>query len=270
MGELLTSTGRTVGRPVPVAVTALPEFDPGGWHQALADGAAGVVSSSGVILPTDDRLELTGRVGFPYTATVHVTSTRGPCSGWLYGRNVVATAAHCLHDGASSDGGAWASGVAVTAFVFDGMGTAIGCGGVELAVPRGWIVHRGETYDYGVLSLDCDLGQLTGWLSLAWNGKAVGTNAVEVVGTTKGGPARLWSSIGVVRGEDGNQLFYDSDVAPGMSGGPVARRQSNQLVPIAIGTNAAHQGPELHRRWNHGPKIRYEVFEMLRAWRNGS
>jgi glutamyl endopeptidase len=228
------------------------------------DGPIGIES----IIPPDDRRRVSPTTGFPYRAIVLVTSDAGRCTGWLYGRDVVATAGHCVHSGGS--GGAWYSNVRVYPGR-DGQASPYGsCTAKRLYSVRGWTDSKSEQYDYGAIKLNCRVGDQTGWFGFFWQDASLNNLATEVAGYPGDKPLQQWMHRDRVRASEVRQVFYQNDTAPGNSGGPVFYSRPNcGVCSMAVHAYGLH-GSNPHANNNHGSRITRECFQNLVSWRNAN
>ncbi len=186
----------------------------------------------------DERTQVSDTSVYPSSATVLITTSNlGRCTGWVVARRTVITAGHCLHEGGS--GGNWADDVTVYAGR-DGSVSPFGsCAARLLFSVEGWVAVRDKNYDYGALTVDCDLGFMTGGLGLADPREEISQEQVVVSGYPVDKPLTQWSAIERVTLVHELKLFHRADTMQGMSGSAV--HNGNFLV-FGIHTNARHNG----------------------------
>jgi glutamyl endopeptidase len=218
------------------------------------------------IIGPDNRVLVTPTTGFPARAVVLITMSGGRCSGFLYGKDVVATAGHCVHSGGSS--GAWMTNIRV----FPGRDGAAApyssCGAKQLYSVLGWTRDGDKNYDYGVIKLDCSVGSRVGWFGLYWTtGNLVGTPTI-INGYPGDKPLTQWQSSDQVRVAHPLKLFYLNDTVGGVSGsGVYYRHPTFGFAAIAVHTNGTHNGPPWNSH-NAGTRITKERFDNMIRWRD--
>lgn len=216
------------------------------------------------ILGPDNRVPVTPTVGFPARAFVLITMSGGRCSGFLYGKNVVATAGHCVHTGGQN--GTWSTNVRVFPGR-DGAASPFGsCGARRLYSVLGWTRDGDKNHDYGVIKLDCDIGNRVGWLGTYWTtGNLVGTRSI-INGYPGDKPLTQWQSTDQIRVAQPLKLFYLNDTTPGMSGSAVYHLHPTYgNAAMGIHTNGTHNGPPWNTH-NAATRITKERFDNLMAW----
>ena len=221
-----------------------------------------LLSLPGTIVPYEDglesvffpdkRIEINDTQSFPNRTFVLIaTSNNGRCSGWLIGADTVITAGHCVHTG--GDGGSWSKDVIIYAGKSGSLTPFKPCNAISLHSVVGWVEVRDKNYDYGAIKLDCEIGDIVGFL-----GFQVAPNKSELVGSTTvitgypiDKPLTLWSSQDMVTDATELKVFYKNDTTRGMSGSAV---HNGDNIAYAIHTNATHNGG-IWRNNNAGTKI---------------
>lgn len=235
------------------------------WALAPLSADIGIES----IIPPDERTKVTNTTVYPQRAMVLLTTSSGRCSGTMISPNTVLTAGHCVHGGGSA--GAWATNVRV----FPGRNGAQSpfgsCGSRTLYSVLGWVRDRNELYDYGVVKLDCTIGNTVGWLGLRWQTASLVGVPTIIEGYPGDKPLEQWHSAGPVRVSDNFQIFYQDDTMPGNSGSSVYTMAFRAACggPCVIGVHAygLHGSPP-HGDNNHGVRVTKPVFDNLIAWMN--
>lgn len=217
------------------------------------------------VIPPDERKKISPTTSFPARATVLITMSGGRCSGWLYGKNIVATAGHCVHSGGSN--GKWHSKFRVYAGR-DGSNSPFGsCGWRKLYSVKGWTRNRDKNYDYGAIKLDCDIGDRVGWYGYYWvEGSLNGTPSI-ISGYPGDKPLTQWQSTDKVQVTHALKVFYKNDTAPGMSGSPAYHKHPRYgWAAFGIHTNGRHNGAPW-RTHNAATRITKARFENMQRWR---
>jgi glutamyl endopeptidase len=114
------------------------------------------------ILGQDTRTLVSPTTTYPASATVLITFSAGRCTGWLINANTVVTAGHCVHPGG---GGSFYPTSSYLVYPGrNGTSSPYGsCTARWLASVNGWTLNRNDQYDYGVIKLNCSVGNITGW-----------------------------------------------------------------------------------------------------------
>lgn len=229
------------------------------------------------ILGADERVRwYTGN--YPARALTLITFNQGAssytCSGVLIGKDTVLTAGHCVHSGGSS--GVWSSSVVVYPGR-DGTSSPYGsCGSSWLASVTGWTNNANEQYDYGVVKLNCDVGNTVGWYGFWWQSASLNNTPTIVSGYPGDKPLELWASFDIVRVTQTYQTFYKADTIGGMSGSPAWQPRPSGSSYCANGpcVHTVHayglHGSSPHSTHNHGTRITKDRYNNLVNWKNAS
>lgn len=223
------------------------------------------------IIGADERVKVSPTTAFPARAVALVTFAGGRCTGWLYGRDVVATAGHCVHSGGS--GGAWRTDVRVYPG-YTGTSAPYGsCTAKRLHSVTGWTTDKDERYDYGAIKLNCTVGDSTGWFGYWWQAASLTGLPAVINGYPGDKPLEQWKSTDQIRVTETRQVYYANDTVEGMSGGPVYyNRPSGSAYCSGYCSMAIHayglHGSYPHSSYNHGTRIVEAVFNNLKAWKD--
>jgi glutamyl endopeptidase len=189
------------------------------------------------------------------------------CTGWFIGKNTLATAGHCVHNGVNT----WSTNMKVYPGR-NGASSPFGsCSVKRLHSVNGWVNGGDERYDYGAIRLSnacTNIGNTTGWYGFM-TAKAIG-NVTQINGYPGDKPSGTqWRSFDTVRAQQARQTFYRNDTFGGMSGSPVYRPSGGGCTPCGhtIHAYGLHGAPP-HSTNNHGTKIITAVFNNLLTWKN--
>jgi glutamyl endopeptidase len=261
-----TGTGKPTGG---MEAFELPSVFRGLLALPPATGAVGIET----IIGTDTRARVSPTTGYPARAIVLITFTGGRCTGFMLGPNTVVTAGHCVHTGGST--GAFRPRSSFRVYPGrNGASAPFGvCTASRLLTVSGWAVSGSELYDYGVVKLNCTVGNTVGWLGFWWQTATLTGTSERVDGYPGDKPLTQWRSSGSIRVTQTRQVFYQNDTFGGMSGSPVySVRPSGSLFCVgrcamAIHTTGLH-GAVPHSNNNHGTRINQAVFNNLLTWKN--
>jgi glutamyl endopeptidase len=233
-------------------------------------GATGIET----IIGEDTRMRIY-TTSYPASAVVFVSfktpQGTGKCTGWMIGKDTVVTAGHCVHGGKS---GSWYSGHRVYPG-FDHSVAPYGSYDSEwLATNIWWVEHgntvEGKPYDYGVIKLDSDIGNTTGYFGLLCKpGKGdLLDYPLAVTGYPGDKSLEQWQSHDKVRACSRRLIFYRADSIGGMSGSPMwFDKGSRGAYAIGIHTYGVG-GRNKQGKYNHGTRICERVIDHLRYWKN--
>lgn len=222
------------------------------------------------ILGVDTRLQVNPTT-YPARATALITSSGGRCTGWLYGRDIVATAGHCVHSGGA--GGNWYTNVRVYPGYNFPNAPYGSCTARRLHSVTGWTTSGDERFDYGAVKLNCSVGNAVGWFGHWWQTASLNGNNTIINGYPGDKQLTQWVSGDQVRSTDTYQIYYSNDTIGGVSGSPVWQDRptgSSFCVGACVGgihAYALHGSPP-HRTYNHGTRLRQPVVANLVTWRN--
>jgi len=175
--------------------------------------------------PTDNRVRITNTTAWPYRVHGHVIITYPDQkqyigSGTMVNRHHVLTAGHVVFSKAN---GGWATSVQFNAAQNDGT-LPFGSAFATLLISfKGWTVSQLRDYDTGMLILDRDLGNRTGWMGLITTSDGnLSNHQITVAGYPgdKGGQ-QLWAATAPIVSVSGHQISYNAYTKGGDSGAGV-------------------------------------------------
>ncbi|MEZ4733756.1 MAG: trypsin-like peptidase domain-containing protein [Caldilineaceae bacterium] len=228
-----------------VLSTQLPE-------PALAETPSGrFLFHPEIVFPPDDRVRVEKTSAWPYSVHGHMIM-RFPNgqvyigSGTMVNRHHVLTAGHCVF---SQEDGGWATSIQFNAGQDENLlpfGSAMA---VRLLSVRGWTEDQDSAWDMGMLILDRELGQQTGWFGLATFDSAnkLLNKQVNVTGYPgdKGGE-QMWTHADVIKSVTDDRFFYTIDTMGGQSGSGVwsvfAGHQGEKVAGIHTTGSASGNG----------------------------
>ena len=225
------------------------------------------------IIGTDQRVRVNTTTSFPARAVALVEYDGGRCTGWLYGKDIVATAGHCVHDGGK--GGSWKTHVRVYPGRNGTYSPYGSCSAKRLYSVKKWIERRDDEYDYGAIKLNCSIGNTTGWFGYWWQSASLKNLPSIINGYPGDKPLEQWKSSNKIKISRKRQVLYQNDTLPGMSGAPVYyNRPSGSPYCTGYCSMAIHAkglyGSPPYSRNNRGTRITKKRFENLKAWRDAA
>lgn len=222
------------------------------------------------VIGSDGRWQVTNTTSYPYSAIVHITSNQGSCTGWLYGRDTVATAGHCLHSGGS--GGSWVNVGSITVTpARNGWSAPYGsCSARQVYSVLGWTRDNSYNYDYGSIKLNCTVGDYTGWFGYYWNDASRVNNWMYVTGYPGDKSwGTMWGMGGYIHTENSRRLYYSLDTAPGQSGSPLYHYINSSYCGgyCSNGIHSYGVGGGGSSYYNSATRINSPVFNNLYNWK---
>lgn len=216
------------------------------------------------VIGPDGRVRVTNTTSYPYRAIVQIVRVSGGstwgCTGWLIGKDTVATAGHCVAPGS---GGTFYPASSITVYPGkNGTSTPYGsCKPRRLYSVTGWTQSGSEHHDYGAIKLNCTIGDRVGWFGYFKTASSLTGRAARVTGypcdKTFG---TMWTMGGSITASNTTKVFYKMDTYGCQSGSPVYETRSSG--PFGMGIHA-YGGTS-----NSGTRINSTVFTNLSNWKN--
>jgi glutamyl endopeptidase len=217
------------------------------------------------VINVDDRSRVQATTTYPNSAIGQLTFTTPEgqflCTGFLVDADTVLTSGHCLHPGGTSAAADWYTGHRFSPGQNGAGNRPFGsCGATELWTLPGWFDGESEYQDLGIIQLDCEVGNQTGWFGYF---SRPGLRALnELVTHLRGYPGdkpfgTMWTDRGRVWATQVNMAFYRNDTFGGQSGSPVFQwgRYCEGPCAMAVHGYGYGHGSGPHRDNNHGVRI---------------
>ena len=222
------------------------------------------------IFPPDDRQKIANTDEYPWSSITKLYITAADDSNWI-GSGAIIDEFHVLtagHNVYLHDNGGWASSVEVVPGM-DGTYEPFGSAMVtDMRSYTGWTQDAMEEHDWAVLTLDTNMGGLTGWL-----GRQTANPPDPIyTGTlyTAGYPGDLdygeimYSTSGSGDYADEYNHWFWLDTAPGQSGSPVWTYDGSNRYIVSI--NAYQYENEAFP--NFGTRLNQDKFDQISVWLN--
>lgn len=190
------------------------------------------------IVGDDNRVKVSNTTNGQWRNTVKllITAANGKTyigSGFMIGPNSVATSGHCVYN---ADTGGWASSITVIP-ALNGTSQPYGSAtSYNLECGGNWHDYTDNQDDWGIIRINANLGNSTGWLGLRWQSSSYNGTTVKAVGYPGSDSTHMYYGSGTVNSSSSRTLSGDWDLSGGQSGGPVQKYYSSTGY-TAIGIN---------------------------------
>lgn len=231
----------------------------------IPEGISTGIQTYGAIIDGDDRYRIPANLSsttFPYCSygVVSCTWPDGASSfgtGWLFGPNDVATAAHVVY---SHENGGYPSSIIFYPGV-NKSGSIVGASyeATIAVLPATYQSERDDTKDYAFLSLNSNIGNTLGYLG--WTTSVSVGNTMALTGYAGEHPYELWEGIGQIKSTSGSFLRYTADSSRGMSGGAI-------YLTIPMKAAGFNHGGYPGESYNYGVKINSSIANEMNYYKN--
>lgn len=201
------------------------------------NGYTSIPESCGIV-GTDNRVKVSNTTEGPWCNTVKLFIVAGNGnnyigSGFMIGPNSVATAGHCVYN---ANTGGWAKTVTVVP-ALNGSNQPYGsASSYNLVCGGNWKNNNDNQDDWGVIRINANLGNSTGWLGLRWQSASYNGESVTAVGYPGEDDKYMYYGTGTVTSSSDRTLTGNWDLTGGQSGGPVHKYYSSTGY-TAVGIN---------------------------------
>ena len=209
----------------------------GGTKEFIPQGLPTSISPRSII-ETDDRTQITNTSSWPYSAICYIemefpNGKNYIGSATMYDKNVAVTAAHCLY---SEEDGGWATSVIVVPGM-NGNNMPFGYAyATSISAPQGWTKSGSSDYDWGLIKLNTNMGEKTGYFGVYWALTSLNGSNVDITGYPGEKSRTLWKMNGNLTDSSTYRLSYTIDTTGGQSGCPVYWKDSSGHRIVGIHT----------------------------------
>lgn len=241
--------------------------------------ASGDISLESVI-GTDERVRVTPTTEYPWSSIckLYITPAGGSStyigSGFLIGSPdghgyYVLTAAHCLY---LHNYGGFASQIRVVPAKDGTLMPFSSAYATDLTVTNEWIDSKDWNYDWGLITLDRSIGDITGWMGLTTadpdDGIYTGTlHTAGYPGDLNSGTMMYYTSNTGAYATDTKHWYY-LDTYGGQSGSAVWIYDSETGDPLVVTVHA--YGNSGGTTPNSGTRLSHDNLDILTAWQASS
>ncbi len=232
------------------------------YLQAIGQPADGGLSNNDNLPPPPDTRQQIHPTTYPFRAIGRVTFNGGGswCTGAMVSPFDFLTAGHCVSPG----NGTWYTDFQVS-LAQDGSSKPYGTAGWQYErTYTNWLNGRDMHYDFGLITLDRNVGTYTGWFGYQWRANLSDYNGLTV--SNAGYPQdedsgqQMWGSLNATTASaDTYEVYYNFNTAGGQSGSPV-------WTPSGTYINVVHAYGGCSGGTNCGTRIDQTKYTDLGNW----
>lgn len=252
--------------------------NPLSWHPTNSEAASSADSEDSVaghesdsaesapssVITGDGRMQLTDTTSYPNSAIVYITKDgKTHCTGWMISADTLVTAGHCVY---SFEREEWLSGLEFSPGANGSERPFETAKAAQTWTDTSWVKKGSPLLDWGVVKLDKQLGERSGWFGFTWRPGEYKDVKTELRGYPDDkNPGELWGMSGTVAVSRGNQLCYSIATHSAQSGSPLYMPDE----ALVIGIHAYGKGPgrftsrECPSQYNAGTRITKGLFELF-------
>jgi glutamyl endopeptidase len=222
---------------------------------------------SSVVFGSDGRVQVTATGSFPGSARCRLAlefsdGYTSAGSGHVIGKKYIITAGHVMY---SHDHNGWAT--KITAYCGQDGSTKPFGGTVAtyMRTTQGWVDSEDDDVDYGLLTMDSNIGEQTGTFGYATFGDdyldsayayVVGYPVDKAWGTQ-------WSDGGYLTANSSDHVFYEIDTYGGDSGAGVVNHYNGGRYVFAVHTGSGYYWLSYY---NQATRITNARFYQIQGW----
>lgn len=220
----------------------------------------GLISTFSII-GSDGRTKVDAEICKPYSRICYLEMVwadgyRARGTGWLYARDRVATAGHCVYD---KEHGGWAATILVQPGRYQDYAPFGETWSLQMQTSQKWIDNEDSEYDYAFLRLRDPVGDVSGFFGYGAGLGSVGTkvNIAGYPGDKNTGSSRnQWQMRGRITLVTARNLYYLIDTAEGQSGAPIYNENNTVIGIHTTGGTIS----------NYGTRLTNAMVQVMRTW----
>lgn len=223
---------------------------------------------SGALYGSDDRVRVRRTTQPQYSVHGYMemtfpNGTKYVGSGTMVRHRHVLTAGHCVYN---RDAGGWATSVKFSPAQDDTYLPVKAAYATHLLSVSGWNDREDPQYDMGMLVLNKDVGEETGWLGLSEDtDRTLQSLTVNVTGYPGEKPSpQMWTMSGKIKSVFAEQFTYTLDTTGGQSGSGVWTEFSNLPGYYCVGIHTSGQ----RNVQNTATRLTSKKFDTVLGWMN--
>lgn len=229
----------------------------------IPNGVSSEQVSASSIIGSDGRYRITATKNFPSRAVVYITyKGKQHCTGWMISKNTLVTAGHCVYNRSSKS---WYD-TSKFAFYPGRNATTSPYGSAKATkawTDTSYIASGNQKQDWGIIKLNKNIGNTTGWFGLKWQSASYNGTKVTVrgyPGDKKAG--QLWTMSGKITASKTNNLCYSIDTYGGQSGSPIYL-SNNQVIGIHTNGTVSKRTTPCAGKYNQGVRITKSLYNII-------
>lgn len=223
------------------------------------------------VIGTDGRSQITATTNFPWRTIVKLLVTfpsgvSGGCSGALIDDYHVLTAGHCMH---MVPFGGWADSIQVVPGYDDGDMPYYYAWSTDLRSYTGWTQDQNDQHDWGLITLDRNIGSFTGWMGRQTDSpdSSIYNGSMNIAGYPDdlcSGECLYFDADNTYQTNEFNHWYY-MDTFGGQSGAPVWRYDGTNRYILTVHAYGLYGSPP-NSIANHGTRLNQDKYDRIPTW----
>ena len=229
----------------------------------VPNGVSSEQISASSIIGSDNRSRITATKTFPSRAVVYITyNGKQHCTGWMISKNTLITAGHCLYNHKAKS---WYNTSKFAFYPGRNAGTSPygSAKATKVWTDTSYITSGNQKQDWGIIKLNKNIGNTTGWFGLKWQSASYNGTKVTVRGYPSDKKAgQLWTMSGKITSSKANNLCYSIDTYGGQSGSPIYL-SNNQVIGIHTNGTVSKRTTPCAGKYNQGVRITKSLYNII-------